>query len=199
MNLNGNDVDTIQVEVFDNGNSGVGGGEFVDFGIANVDITPVNDGPLASDDVLNTSVGQPLTISFDELLANDSDLDGDSLTVLQTLVDAPQNGAVSFDNNSLTFTPNSTFAGTDSFTYQISDQNGGFSQATVTVQVDGAPGIPPIPGTAPPDSSDMGELDEQMSSTEESNEQDNNEQDNNEPENDTSSEDATEELSLIHI
>ncbi|EMI15277.1 Cadherin domain protein [Rhodopirellula maiorica SM1] len=45
-NLNGGNVDTINVKVNDNGNSGSGGGGDVDLGTVNVDITAVNDAPI---------------------------------------------------------------------------------------------------------------------------------------------------------
>ena len=45
-NTNGNNADTIQVNVNDNGNTGSGGGTNIDFGTANVDIGAVNDAPV---------------------------------------------------------------------------------------------------------------------------------------------------------
>jgi VCBS repeat-containing protein len=45
-NTFGDDADTLQVEVNDNGNTGTGGGSFVDLGTANVDISEVNDAPV---------------------------------------------------------------------------------------------------------------------------------------------------------
>ncbi|EMI18983.1 Pentaxin, partial [Rhodopirellula maiorica SM1] len=45
-NLNGGDVDTLNVKINDNGNSGSGGGGDVDLGTVNIDITAVNDAPV---------------------------------------------------------------------------------------------------------------------------------------------------------
>ena len=48
LNANGNDADTINVEITDNGNIGNGGGGAIDLGTINVDITAVNDTPVNS-------------------------------------------------------------------------------------------------------------------------------------------------------
>ncbi|MEM7312531.1 MAG: Ig-like domain-containing protein [Planctomycetota bacterium] len=47
QNTNGNDADSVTVEISDNGNTGAGGGGFVDLGSINIDITAVNDAPVA--------------------------------------------------------------------------------------------------------------------------------------------------------
>ena len=68
---------------------------------------------------------------------NDADPNGDPVTA--ALVTAPPNGtAVLNADGSFTYDPEPAFAGTDSFTYQASDDNiGGVSDvATVTITVD---------------------------------------------------------------
>ena len=49
-NTSGFGADTIQVDVTDNGSTGAGGGGTITFGTFNVDITAVNDAPIAADD-----------------------------------------------------------------------------------------------------------------------------------------------------
>jgi hypothetical protein len=67
------------------------------------------------------------------VLANDTDVDGDALTV--SGVCGASNGTVTTDGGSVTYTPASNFNGTDSFSYTIEDGNGGSATATVTVTV----------------------------------------------------------------
>ena len=73
----------------------------------------------------------PATVS---VLANDTDPDGDALTV--TGASTPANGtAVVNANGSITYTPAAGYVGTDSFTYTISDGRGGVGGASVSVTV----------------------------------------------------------------
>jgi len=90
-----------------------------------------NTPPVAVDDSAVTNEDTPLVIS---VLANDSDPDGDVLTVAS--VNAPGHGtAVINSNQTVTYTPASNFFGMDSFIYTVSDGRGGTSTATVTVTV----------------------------------------------------------------
>lgn len=84
-------------------------------------INPVNDAPVAVDDDIFLSEGSDeLTILQSSLLDNDSDVDGDTLTV--TSVSDGANGTVDFDvDGNVVYTPNAGFEGEDSFTYTVSD------------------------------------------------------------------------------
>jgi hypothetical protein len=94
-------------------------------------VKPVNDAPVAADDAANTDQGQPVTFA---VLANDGDPDGDPLIV--TSVTSGANGKVAINaDGTLTYYPATGFAGTDSFTYTVSDGQGGSAQATVSVVV----------------------------------------------------------------
>ncbi len=68
-----------------------------------------------------------------DVLANDTDPDGDELTIID--VSAPSNGQVEIAGGLLLYTPSSGFTGTDTFTYTIDDGFGGEDTATVTVTV----------------------------------------------------------------
>jgi hypothetical protein len=89
-----------------------------------------NNPPAAVDDSAETDINVGTTI---DVLTNDTDLDGDTLTV--TNVTQPANGSV-VDNGdgTVTYTPNANFTGTDEFEYTISDGNT-TDAAKVTVQV----------------------------------------------------------------
>ena len=94
-------------------------------------ITVTNPGPAAVDDSATTGGGTPVTIA---VLGNDSDTDGDPLAVTTTT--APAHGAVVRNSdNTLTYTPTTGYLGQDSFTYTISDGQGGTATATVTIDI----------------------------------------------------------------
>ena len=116
-------TDSFTYTVFD-GNGGT------DTGAVTITINGLNDPPVADDDTDTTSQGTSVTI---DILGNDSDPDGDTLTV--NSITQGHNGTVTNNGNDVTYTPNPGFAGTDSFDYTISDGNGGTDTATVTVTV----------------------------------------------------------------
>ena len=96
-----------------------------------ITVEPVNDPPVARDDAATTTDGTPVTVT---VLANDSDADGDPLTVISAT--AGSHGAATINGGqTVTYTPDPGFTGTDAFTYTISDGHGGTASATVTVTV----------------------------------------------------------------
>ncbi|MDA1013516.1 MAG: Ig-like domain-containing protein [Planctomycetota bacterium] len=103
---------------------------------AAVDVTVLpkpNEAPTAGDDSATTTIDTPAVI---DVLANDSDPDGDFLTV--TIDQQPSNGTVNVNGNgSITYTPGAGFEGLDSFVYRIDDGNGGSDTATVDISVSG--------------------------------------------------------------
>jgi hypothetical protein len=107
-------------------------------GTVSVTVTAANDAPVANDDTASTAEDTPVTVS---VLANDTDLDNDTLTV--SAVTQGTNGSVAIlGANQVTYTPNTNFNGTDSFTYTASDGNGGTDTATVTVTITAANDAP---------------------------------------------------------
>lgn len=105
-----------------------------DSAIVNIDVTPVNDAPLANDDSYNATEDTPLTIDAPGILVNDSDVDGDALTVVSST--DPANGTLTQNaDGSFTYTPDADFCGLDSYEYTISDGNGGSDTAKVTIDV----------------------------------------------------------------
>ena len=102
-------------------------------GIISVTVLNINVAPVALDDTANTQENTAVNIN---VLANDSDIDGDTLVVLNATVSNPTNGTVSANaDNTLLFTPTTNFNGNASVNYTISDNNGGIASATVTVNV----------------------------------------------------------------
>ncbi|MEM9050357.1 MAG: cadherin-like domain-containing protein [Pseudomonadota bacterium] len=95
-----------------------------------------NIGPNAADDGgYTTEAGAAMSIAVSDLLANDTDADGDTLSI--TGVSALLGGSVAIDNamQSVRFTPDAGFSGATGFDYTIADGKGGFDTATVSVTV----------------------------------------------------------------
>ncbi|MGA1132578.1 MAG: Ig-like domain-containing protein [Prochlorotrichaceae cyanobacterium] len=97
------------------------------------EVLPPNVDPIAVADSFTTDEDTSLTIAATDLLSNDSDANGDSLTI--TEVNDAVNGVVSLEGDQVMFTPDSGFFGEASFNYTISDSKGGSSTTTVTVTV----------------------------------------------------------------
>jgi hypothetical protein len=99
--------------------------------VVSIAVLAPNYPPKAVDDSFSAVSGQPVT-SFVTL--NDSDPEGESFVVVAHT--DPANGTVSIGNTGLfTYLSDSSFVGTDSFTYTIADARGQASTATVTVTV----------------------------------------------------------------
>jgi hypothetical protein len=90
--------------------------------------------PQAADDLFATEAGTEFVFTADELLANDTDRNGDPLTVVS--VGAPDHGTVTDDgDSSFTYDPAAGFTGVDRFAYTIGDGTD-TDTATVLVEVD---------------------------------------------------------------
>ena len=95
-----------------------------------VTVSPVDDAPVANADSATTAEDNPIII---DVLTNDVDVDGDTLTA--TPLQNPQHGSVVVNpDKTLTYTPNLNYFGPDSFTYTLSDGTSTRS-ATVTLTV----------------------------------------------------------------
>ncbi len=102
-----------------------------------------NQPPQASDS--SFSVEQDSADNRLDVLANDSDPDGDALTIVE--VTSPGNGAAVISGDAVLYTPAADFFGSDQFSYTIDDGFGGQATATVTVTVARA--------NQPPDANDI--------------------------------------------
>lgn len=97
--------------------------------------SPENNSPVAVDDSATITENTSVTIN---VLSNDSDPDGDSLTV--NLESNPTNGTVTKTGEAYFYTPSADFVGSDSFSYFALDGNGGSDLATVNVDVEASSG-----------------------------------------------------------
>jgi VCBS repeat-containing protein len=111
-----------------------------DSNIATVTITvnQVNDNPIANPD---NKMGQEDTTFGGNLLANDLDIDGDSLVAVNAT--ATSHGVLNLmADGTFSYTPEADYVGADSFLYTVSDGNGGFATGSVMItitQVNDAP------------------------------------------------------------
>ncbi|MEP0991294.1 MAG: cadherin-like domain-containing protein [Tateyamaria sp.] len=103
-----------------------------DEGQAVVSVGAVNDGPVAEDDSDVTDEDTSVTV---DLLANDTDADGDDLTVINAVVDPSEGTLVDNGDGTVTFTPAENFNGEATISYEISDSNGGTDTAIHTIDV----------------------------------------------------------------
>jgi len=104
-----------------------------------------NDAPIATDDDATTD--EDTSVSID-VLANDSD-DGTLDPASVTVGSGPSNGSASVDGSTgaVTYTPDSGFTGSDSFTYTVADTEGAVSgEATVSVTVNAVNAAPTATG-----------------------------------------------------
>ena len=108
-----------------------------------VTVYPINDTPIASNDLASTPEDTPITLN---VLVNDGDVDGDLLTITSATT---SNGSVIINaDNSLTFTPANNFSGTAQINYSIVDGKGGTSSAQATVTVKPVADAPLLSPTA---------------------------------------------------
>ena len=95
-----------------------------------ITINPINDAPVATADTATMNEdAAPITI---DVLANDSDVDGDGLVISNTTADV---GAVSVVNNQIQYTPAANANGVATVTYTASDNNGGTASSTVAITI----------------------------------------------------------------
>jgi hypothetical protein len=104
---------------------------------AAVDVTvrPVADAPVATDDSYATSIGIAVNLGGRGVLANDGDGDGDPLTASLGTPPASGGFVFVFPSGGFFYLPPPLFAGTDTFTYVVSDGTGRSDVGTVTIAV----------------------------------------------------------------
>ncbi len=99
-----------------------------------LDVTPVNDAPVViGESGFVTREDTAIRISLAELLANDSDVEGDPLSIVS--VGDPVNGSVMIEGEYALFTPRGDYFGNAGFRYTVSDGEGGFTDGFVAIMV----------------------------------------------------------------
>ncbi len=99
-------------------------------GTAYLTACPLNHDPVAMSDTATTTFNAGITIP---VLTNDSDVDADLLT-LQSITQ-PAHGTTAITGTSIRYTPALNYSGSDSFSYTITDHQGGTRSATVNLSV----------------------------------------------------------------
>jgi VCBS repeat-containing protein len=131
-NFNGSDAFTYQAS---------DGRAYSNVATVTITVAAVPDAPLSQDDGYKTREDTPLTTPAPGVLANDSDGDGDPLTVAR--VTGPAHGTLTLNpDGSFTYAPAANFNGSDTFTYQASDGSLTSNLATVTITVSAVPDAP---------------------------------------------------------
>jgi hypothetical protein len=105
-----------------------------------ISIAAVNDAPTAATQSVsgNEDAAQTITLAG-------SDVDGDGLTY--ALATNSSNGASTLSGNVVTYTPNTNYNGSDSFTFTVSDAEYTSSAATVSITVASVNDVPVILST----------------------------------------------------
>jgi VCBS repeat-containing protein len=117
-----------------------------------INVAPVNDPPVANDDPTPVNDRYPVQkntpTQITDVLVNDTDLDGGSLTIDPTSVTNGEHGTavLQADKKTILYTPDTSYVGIDTFTYQASDGVNLSNIATVRVRVCGDSTGPLPPG-----------------------------------------------------
>ncbi|QLE27170.1 tandem-95 repeat protein [Vibrio parahaemolyticus] len=114
-------------------------GDLTDEAKVSVTVTPVNDAPVAKDDIATTQEDTPVTI---DVLPNDTDVDGDTLSIQSASVPSDQ-GTVEIVDGKLVFTPAENFNGDAEITYTVTDGEL-TDEAKVSVTVNPVNNVPTI-------------------------------------------------------
>ena len=114
----------------------VSDGELSASSTATLDLTPVNDAPVAVADTLSAIEDRPVTYTAAQMLGNDTDIDnlGSDLHIASVTSGAGGDAVLNVDGT-VTFTPNANFSGAADFSYTVSDGSATSASATVTVNV----------------------------------------------------------------
>ncbi|MEH2369148.1 beta strand repeat-containing protein [Nostoc sp.] len=100
-----------------------------------INITAVNDAPVAVNDSITTKRNIPVIISATTLLSNDKDVDVSDVLSITGFTQPSQGSLVNNNDGTYTYTSAQNYYGFDSFTYSISDGHGANSTATVNLTI----------------------------------------------------------------
>jgi len=145
--------ETAQTEITYTVTDGQGG---FDTATVQVTVEGLNDAPIATDDSATTGESTAITI---DVLSNDSDVDGQSLSIssidttglLGTVVDNGD-GTITYDPNAQFDVLNDGETADEWFEYTVDDGNGGFDTAQVQLTILGSTAVAPASSSASGDS-----------------------------------------------
>jgi gliding motility-associated-like protein len=100
--------------------------------VVNISVAHINVTPVANDDQRGTSINTPVEI---DVLMNDENLYDAPISVSVSDASGLEGDVTVTGNNAITFTPAQDFTGTTSFSYRVTDNEGDFDEATVTINV----------------------------------------------------------------
>ncbi|WP_413698873.1 tandem-95 repeat protein [Psychromonas sp. KJ10-10] len=129
------DIDRDASETISASNFDTSGFDFQSEFVINTTVTAVNNIPVANSDTATVSEDGSIII---DVLANDTDLDGQINPASLVIITPPSNGSLSVDSitGEVTYTPNANYNGTDNFSYTVQDDNDTTSSpTTVTLNV----------------------------------------------------------------
>ena len=112
-----------------------GDGNFLGSSVALGAVLVVNSIPVAGDNLIERYPSGSVKVSIATLLANDTDADGDTLTLVSVSSPTSNSGGVVIADGWVHYTPAVGFTNVDSFTYTIEDGRGGSATGTVTVDI----------------------------------------------------------------
>lgn len=124
----------VAVVAHDNGGIGFSGVNISAAQTFVITIESVNDAPTAANDGYSMFAGETLQGVVPGVLANDLDIDGDSLT--STVASSPAHGTLVLNaDGSFVYSPNVGYSGPDSFSYTVADGAGGIGEAIVSIDI----------------------------------------------------------------
>ena len=107
-----------------------------DIATVTINVTTTGNAPVVQNDTVNVVVGTSTVIN---VLANDSDPNGDVLTITSASTPGHGTATIGGDAKSITYVPTAAYTGADTFTYTVSDGHGNSASGTVAITVTGTP------------------------------------------------------------
>jgi hypothetical protein len=132
---NSSGVATVSARLTDDGGAANGGSTNSAMQDFLITVNAVNDPPNAGTDVLYAHWNSPAAIGTSNLLSNDSDIDGGTLTVAGVTTPSTSGGMVSLAGSVVIYQAPTDYFGADGFDYVLSDSQGGQSTGTVSLTV----------------------------------------------------------------
>jgi VCBS repeat-containing protein len=131
-NANYNGPDTITYTIQDNGTTNGSADPLTASSTVAVTVTPVNDPPVGVNDLFVIDEDTSLNVTAPGVLANDTDIDGDTLSVGQFI--GPVHGTLTLlADGSLSYTPAANYHGVDGLAYQATDGTASSGWTAVTI------------------------------------------------------------------